>query len=265
MKGRSRIGFCLLAAALFGASAIGAGFAQEGGSGAHGDSKASSLPAESGTSHPSSGENAGDGSARLERQFHADAKGDDGKTPKGEETLNGAGAAANDAKAFAPGDKNEDAIDTRDTVLPHRLGNRRDAVEEVKALKSVAPRNLLGRRTLSHGATEGVARNAIGIPVARRDGSEQHVGQHRDFPIGIHGPAPAAIGANESTTSRLAKAQGRIDRGTTSANPIVRPAVSNRGTINGTSLMRAGSGPSGIGGPAKTVAGINGTAIRPKH
>ncbi|MGO9702734.1 MAG: hypothetical protein ACLPX7_26140 [Xanthobacteraceae bacterium] len=39
----------------------------------------------------------------------------------------------------------------------------------------------------------------------------------------------------------------------------------NRSAINGTNLIRAGSAPSGIGGPAKTVAGINGTTIRPPH
>jgi hypothetical protein len=44
-------------------------------------------------------------------------------------------------------------------------------------------------------------------------------------------------------------------------NPSVRPAA----TINGTGLVHAHSGPSAIGGPAKTISGINGTAIRPKR
>jgi hypothetical protein len=35
--------------------------------------------------------------------------------------------------------------------------------------------------------------------------------------------------------------------------------------INGTGVHRPGAGPAVIGGPAKNVAGINGTTIRAKH
>jgi hypothetical protein len=37
------------------------------------------------------------------------------------------------------------------------------------------------------------------------------------------------------------------------------------GTINGTNMVRPGSGTAMIGGPAKTISGvINGTGVRPK-
>jgi hypothetical protein len=38
-----------------------------------------------------------------------------------------------------------------------------------------------------------------------------------------------------------------------------------RGTLNGTALVRVGSGAPVIGGPAKAVTGINGTTLRHKH
>ncbi len=39
----------------------------------------------------------------------------------------------------------------------------------------------------------------------------------------------------------------------------------NRAAIGGAGIIRPGSGLSGLGGPAKTGVGINGTTIRPKH
>jgi hypothetical protein len=57
----------------------------------------------------------------------------------------------------------------------------------------------------------------------------------------------------------------RTDRPAAIAKPIVGSSVANRGSINGTGLVHRGSGPSGIGGPAKMQDGINGTTIRPTH
>ncbi len=47
-------------------------------------------------------------------------------------------------------------------------------------------------------------------------------------------------------------------------NPTVI-TLPNRAAIGVTGIIRPGSGPSGVGGPAKMGAGINGTTIRPKH
>ena len=42
-------------------------------------------------------------------------------------------------------------------------------------------------------------------------------------------------------------------------------AIDRAAVIDGTKLVRSGFSPSTIGGPAKTVASINGTTIRPKR
>jgi len=49
------------------------------------------------------------------------------------------------------------------------------------------------------------------------------------------------------------------------ASPTVTITVPNRATISGTGVLRSGSGPAKLGGPAKTTSGINGTSFRPKH
>jgi hypothetical protein len=79
--------------------------------------------------------------------------------------------------------------------------------------------------------------------------------------------APSSISGTSSpagsTIGRITKPPGSFERPT--ASVIVGPVVVNRSAINGTELIRPGSAPSGIGGPAKTVASINGTTIRPPH
>ncbi len=50
------------------------------------------------------------------------------------------------------------------------------------------------------------------------------------------------------------------------ASPPVPPANRLRpGGIDGTTLVRSGTAPAGIGGPARSTTGINGTNVRPRH
>jgi hypothetical protein len=63
----------------------------------------------------------------------------------------------------------------------------------------------------------------------------------------------------------VARSEGLVGRAVLHPNLIVRPAASNPATINGTGVIHGHSGPSGIGGPAKAAAGVNGTTIRSKH
>ena len=109
------------------------------------------------------------------------------------------------------------------------------------------------RRRLARGAPEHVERNAIGLPVAQHEGPAQISG--REAP----GIAEGARG--------LAKTDGGLDRPTIarpSATPIVGAPLMQRGAITGTGPIRRSSSPSGLGGPAKVAAGINGTKFRPK-
>jgi hypothetical protein len=128
--------------------------------------------------------------------------------------------------------------------------------------KPIAPRNLLGRRTLSRGASERVAPNAIGVLVPQPGG----VRQLSTGPSGV-GPAgqPAADGGRGAIGLGNAGRTTNLQRLQLPSIPTAKPTVTNRPGINGTTLNRLGSGPSGIGGPAKAVAGVSGTTVRPRH
>jgi hypothetical protein len=133
-----------------------------------------------------------------------------------------------------------------------------------KVAKPIAPRNLLGRRTFSPSAFERIGPNAIGVSVSRPEGVQGRESGPRGTGAGVQ---PAAAGGGRSAAG-LAKGGGRIDSPThlqLHTTPTVNPAASNRPLISGTNLIRPGSGPSGIGGPPKGVAGVSGTAVRAKH
>jgi len=164
----------------------------------------------------------------------------------------------------AGGGKDADAIDTRITVQPRRLG-KRDELREGDAKPRPFVRHIFRPRRSAHESPGGVTRDAIGLPVARHDGMEQGRGQRHEFTDLIHNPAVAPVGFGANANGGLARTGGALGRPSSNANQIVRPAALNRGTINGTNLTRPGVGPSSIGGPAKPVAGISGTTIRPKH
>jgi len=255
IKTRSNIGCSLLAAALFGASTIGVCFAEEARSGAP------AVSAGRDSSAPPSSEEAKVSASKPEG-WSAVRAGGDSRPATDEGPPAGSPATQN---APAAGGVNLDGIDTSNTVQPRRLANGRPRIGPVKAI-SLGPRNLLAPRRLAPGRSQTTGRNAIGIPVVRSGSLERRFGGRHDFSISIvgHG-ASSSPGASLSTPDRLAKVEGPIDRPIVHANPVVRPWVLNRGTINGTTLSHRGIGPSNVGGPAKTVAGINGTSIRPVH
>lgn len=259
-----RIGSYLLAIALFGALTMQAGFAEEPGSGARDDSKASHLSAEPSGSQAPAGEDAAGRGRKLDDQLSPQAQGDESKSGEGARTATH--TVATDPYASAAGDKSFDDIDTQNSVQPRRLSGRRDKVGEGKTKpRSLARSALYSRKPSAPEASDRLVRNAIGVPVARHEGSEQRNGAHRDFSTVVHSPAAGAVGFVTSATGRLAKAEGHFDRPAANANPIVRPAAANRGAINGTGLIRSGFALSGVGGPAAPLAGINGTTIRSKH
>lgn len=173
---------------------------------------------------------------------------DGSRPPAGEDT---AGAS-----------KNSDAIDTRITVHSERP-SRRDAAKEGDRKVDPFARPFFRPRRSAQESAGRVTRDAIGLPAIRRDGMKQESGQRHNVPV-VHEPAatPKGFGAN---TSDLARTGGVLGRQPSNANPVVRPTALDRGTINGTNLTRRSVGPSHIGGPAKPVAGISGTTIRPKH
>ncbi|MFY9894151.1 MAG: hypothetical protein WAK63_08440 [Xanthobacteraceae bacterium] len=203
------------------------------------------------------------GGAKLDHQ-HAPGDKDDSKIATGEggQRGNAAGRDVNPAPAVG---KDSDAIDTRITVQPRRLG-KRDELREGDTKPRPFARHSFRRQRLSKREGSGqVSRDAIGLPVIRHDGKEQESGQRHDVPAVVHEPAVAPTGFGANASSGGARTDISVGRPSSNANLIVRPSALNRGTINGTSLARPGLGSSSIGGPAKPIAGINGTTIRSKH
>jgi hypothetical protein len=173
---------------------------------------------------------------------------DGSRPPSGENAAGGAGKSE-------PENKDSDRIDTRITVQPPAPAVRRDEAKELKAkVRSWAASNLRPHGSSAPTPSGGVVRNAIGMPVARHKDLKRRDGERP----GAQLPA-AAAGVNPS----VGVDRPHIQKPNT--GPIVSPAASGRGTINGTGLIRPGHAPSGVGGPAKATAGISGTTIRPKH
>jgi len=242
------VSFLLAVALLLGASK--ASFAEEAGASAPGDSKAAISPAEP-SGAPSSGENAAAGAAKIDSVQHGQGKGDDAKTPNGDGKATS--AVTNDADGFGRGHENDNAIDTRIGMPSHRLDGGRRKVGNVQA----RVRLLQPRRLSAPGPFDQSVRNAIGVPLARREGLERREGEHRGAPS----IRPGQPGAGTTV-------EGHVDRPSvlrTETSRSVSPSILNRGAINGTSALRPGAGSHGIGGPTKAAAGISGTAIRSKH
>jgi hypothetical protein len=58
---------------------------------------------------------------------------------------------------------------------------------------------------------------------------------------------------------------GAPSHGLQSVSPSAGAGIADRGRIDGTHLIRPAPALAVLGGPARTVAGINGTTMRPKH
>jgi len=129
-----------------------------------------------------------------------------------------------------------------------------------KVAKPVAPRNLLGRRISQPVVPQHVQPNAIGVLVEQ----QRHEGAIRGTSA-IHSPAPmigGTSGAGPATQGAGLQSPNHLQF---HATPTVNPVVPNRPAISGTGAAHPRSGPAVVGGPARTVVGISGTAIRPKH
>jgi hypothetical protein len=133
------------------------------------------------------------------------------------------------------------------------------------AEKSPIGRPKFGEPERSHvrpvsGATAPIVRNAIGIPIARREGTMVGNGVHTGNTVELPRSSSASVGRAEplaGAASPLGVHQG--------PQPTATASVASRGRIDGAALIRPALAPSGLGGPAKVAGGINGTAIRPKH
>jgi hypothetical protein len=188
------------------------------------DSAVSAKPSDS--TRPA-GEDAGS-ATNLDRRGDGRAVTGD-RPPKGNEIRKDGNAS----------DKDPGGIDTRVTVQPRRLSRRNSMKDSNRPLIAhhTAP-----RRLSSHSAPAQITRDALGVPVVRHEDIGGHDGRQENPGLArtpATGPRPPF-------------------------HAVVNPTAPNRGAINGTGLTRRGFGPAAIGGPARPVAGISGTTIRPK-
>jgi hypothetical protein len=160
------------------------------------------------------------------------------------------------------------AIETRITAPSHGQKSKSDNVHGPKMpIKSLATQKLPTHRQAVTGVIHGVARNAVGMPIERHGDTPSEAGKAYGgkpaLPVSAATPAGTDRGAPNIVPSDGVVRPSNVAQ--PNPLPTINPAASNRGMINGTGLARIGSGSSVIGGPAKMVAGLNGTAIRLKH
>ena len=183
------------------------------------------------------------GVAKEPRAHHSATAGKDARSgAKAGNAKAGGGANANgEQHATAPPG---DSLDAGVTVLTPRAGNAGDRIHNPDVSVKVA--KPVNSQVRGLGASTPIVRNAIGAPVS--------------------GHANAPAGANHFGAT--AQAPGAPSAGLTVVrqpiHPLASAALADRGKIDGGHLIRP-TVTSGLGGPAKSVTGINGTTIRPKY
>jgi hypothetical protein len=140
-----------------------------------------------------------------------------------------------------------DSLDAGVTVLTPRAGNAADKTRNPGVSVKVAkPVNSQVRGVGASTPIKPIVRNAIGAPV-----SEQ-----ADAPAGAnHLGSTAQVPVVPSAGLTIVRQPVR---------PIANATIADRGKIDGSHLIRP-TAPSELGGPSKSVTGINGTTLRPKY
>jgi hypothetical protein len=280
-----RIGAYVLAIVLLGAPAIRASFAEEQRSGTH-DIAGSNRPAESsggrahsrdGDHHPAAENGVGpksDGNSdakqgqaiRGETASQGDARA--GSKSGGINTPNGVEdhSVAKDFRSGAAIGRGVDPIDTRITVLPRRPDRKSDTVRDAKTKFKFGVRaSAHVRAPLQSGASASAPRNAIGLPIAQHGDVQRRNGEPPGLSEQIAKPSELKNSQGRVGLSQIEPGPNHFNPARSTTGPGMPPATAKGGKINGTGFIRSGTTPFGIGGPAKTVAGINGTTITSKH
>jgi hypothetical protein len=178
---------------------------------------------------------------------------------------------ASNNSAPGSGGANPEDIDTRITVQPHgppagkpaRVGG---ATNPIVPLKLINPH----RRTFSPSrAANRFAPNGSGVLGVQHQNVRQNLGERFEYQGLGQRPAIGGSGGVGGASLGLAKPGSTPGRQQilqpTGISPIAGGAKTLiRGGIGGASVNRhaVGSGTAGIGGPARTVTGINGTSVQ---
>ena len=172
-------------------------------------------------------------------------------------------------------------IDTRIGEQPRQSFKKAAKANDwTKAIMGRPSKNFAGRQQpLGPGTASGMARNAIGMLVQDPTGAigtrgstaanaaKNAVGVTAMNTVGgtaasaLNGATTNAIGVSMPIRTRAP----RTNIGRRGIGPLASNATTPNAIINGTGMVRPGSGTAVIGGPAKNVVGvINGTGMRPR-
>jgi hypothetical protein len=235
--------FGICAALLAGMAITQPGFGEEAGAAAGGNGGGAS----------SSGDQSGARSAAS-----GDAKSNNAQSPAGN-----AGGAKDGNSPAHNGDGPGAAAD--DAGVPSRRANEKPDKAGLSNTAASPLRNAHRRTFQPSKIVTAPARNAIGASLPQNE-SVVH-GNNAARPANTPTPHPiAGVGAGGAESGdRFRKVEGSPEPRAI-VNPVVKPAIPNRGAINGTGRVnRPGAVSAQLGGPAKTTTGINGSGIRPKY
>ncbi len=262
----SRISACLLATALSSILAVplavAPSLAKDAGAGAY----AHVEPHASMVRTPPAGENAPSTPARTGDRSASPGKGstkdNDGGATADRHDRRPAGAQIRSATSST---KNTERIDTRITVEPRRLPGPREetGVGEVRVPAAIPFQR---RRLFVFPGTGRVVRNAIGVVVGH-EGERRGYGGFRNSRTVVRLPGEV-MHTGSGAAGSPAKATGALGR-TGLNDPAAKPPLATirwrGGAIDGSGIVRLGSGPARLGGPAPKSAGINGSTLRRKY
>jgi hypothetical protein len=178
---------------------------------------------------------------------------------------------AGNNSAPASGAASAEDIDTRITVQPHgpssgKPGRVGTATNPIVPLKLINPH----RRTFSPSrAANHFTPNPSGISGAQRQNMQPNPGERFGYNGVGQRPSISGPGGVSGGSPGLAKPGSTLGRQPAVQSTVISPVVKGviRGGIGGPSANHrvVGAGTAGIGGPARTVTGINGTSIRETH
>ena len=153
-----------------------------------------------------------------------------------------------------------ETIDMGVTVLSPRPGSTPGKGRDVKpSLRMTKPENFQVHSMGVPGPSNPVARNALGQPVSPVLGttdSAKHFGPKLQTPDAVSSVSRAGVAG---------EALGEANVGSHNTGPLASVRTPSFGKIGSAGVIHPTLATSGLGGPAKSLAGINGTTFRPKH
>jgi hypothetical protein len=153
-----------------------------------------------------------------------------------------------------------------------KVGDRPGAHEPKRLIAGGGSQNNSERHRRAVANARHIERNAVGVLTERHERVSEPVrdvvGSRSVTPV-ASAAAPASAAASQGVSTVAVKEDDSVARPdivrTNIAPQAVVPALVSHSAINGTTLIRPAHAPAVIGGPAKTVASINGTTIRLRH